>query len=126
MFIYANPNPTDKKTGDCVIRAIAIITESTWERAYIDLCAEGLLLADLPNSNVVWGSYLRKHGFRREVIPNTCPDCYTIGDFCKDHPYGEYVVCTGSHVVACIDGNAYDAWDSLGEVPTFYYYKEEV
>lgn len=38
MFIYTNPNPTNKKTGDCVIRAIAIATGSTWEDAYMDLC----------------------------------------------------------------------------------------
>lgn len=42
MFIYTNPNPIDKKVGDCVIRAIAIATETTWERAYMDLCMEGL------------------------------------------------------------------------------------
>lgn len=35
MFIYTNPNPIDKKVGDCVIRAIAIATETTWERAYM-------------------------------------------------------------------------------------------
>ena len=57
MFIYTNPNPTDKKTGDCVIRAIAIATHSTWEKTYIDLCKEGLLMADLPNSNAVWSAY---------------------------------------------------------------------
>lgn len=124
MFIYTNVNPTGKKTGDCVIRAIAIVTDETWEKAYIDLCAEGLALADLPNANSVWGSYLRKHGFKREAIPNTCPDCYTIADFCADHPYGRYVVGTGSHVATVIDGNLMDAWDSSNEIPIMYYEKE--
>jgi hypothetical protein len=124
MFIYTNPNPTEQMTGDCVIRAIAIITSSTWEKAYIDLCAEGLELADLPNSNKVWGAYLKKLGFKREIISNSCPDCYTIEDFCKEYPYGDYVVCTGSHVVAVMDGLIYDAWDSSHETPLYYYYKE--
>ena len=125
MFIYTNPNPANKKIGDCVIRAIAIATSTTWEGTYIDLCKEGLGMADLPNSNAVWSSYLRKHGFKREVIPNTCPDCYTVEDFAEDNPYGTYILCTGSHVVTIIDGNAYDAWNSLSEIPTFYFYKED-
>ena len=82
-------------------------------------------MADLPNSNAVWSSYLKKRGFKKDIIPNACPDCYTIEDFCEDNPYGIYVVCTGSHVATIIDGNLYDAWDSSREVPTFYFYKED-
>lgn len=125
MFIYTNPNPTDKKTGDCVIRAVAIVTESSWESAYMNLCTEGLLMGDLPNSNAVWASYLRKLGFKKWIIPNTCPDCYTAEDFAKEHPYGKYVLCTGSHVIAVIDGHIYDAWDSSREIPIYYFYKED-
>lgn len=125
MFIYTNPNPIDKKTGDCVIRAIAIATNSTWEEAYMDLCMEGLLMADLPNSNAVWSSYLRKHGFKRSVIPNTCPDCYTVEDFAEDHPFGTYVLCSGTHTVTIVSGNILDAWNSSQEIPTFYFYKED-
>ena len=125
MFIYTNPNPIDKKTGDCVIRAIAIATNSTWEEAYMDLCMEGLLMADLPNSNAVWSSYLRKHGYKRSVIPNTCPDCYTVEDFAEDHPFGTYVLCSGTHTVTIVSGNILDAWNSSQEIPTFYFYKED-
>lgn len=125
MFIYTNPNPIDKKTGDCVIRAIAIATNSTWEEAYMDLCMEGLLMADLPNSNAVWSSYLRKHGYKRSVIPNTCPDCYTVEDFAEDHPFGTYVLCSGTHTVTVVSGNILDAWNSSQEIPTFYFYKED-
>ena len=32
MYIYTNPNPINRKIGDCVIRAIAIATETTWEK----------------------------------------------------------------------------------------------
>lgn len=125
MFIYTNPNPTDKKTGDCVIRAIAIATHSTWEKAYIDLCKEGLLMADLPNSNAVWSAYLKKLGFKKEILPNSCPDCYTVRDFAEDNPYGIYVLCSGSHTVTIMDGNIYDAWDSSNEIVSFYFYKED-
>lgn len=125
MFVFENPNPLNKMNGDCVIRAVAIATETTWERAYMDLCMEGLLMADLPNSNAVWASYLRKLGFRKGIVPDTCPDCYTVADFAEDHPYGVYVLCSGSHVVTIIDGNIFDNGDSSMEIPIYYFYKEE-
>lgn len=125
MFIYTNPNPVNRTIGDCVIRAIAIATESTWEKSYMDLCMEGLEMADLPNSNAVWASYLKKLGFRKGIVPDTCPDCYTVADFAEDNPYGVYVLCTGSHTVTIMDGNIYDSWDSSSEIPIFYYFREE-
>lgn len=125
MFIYTNPNPIKRNIGDCVIRAIAIATDSSWEKTYMDLCAEGLEMADLPNSNAVWSSYLKKLGFRKGIVPDTCPDCYTVADFAQDNPYGIYVLCTGSHTVTIVDGNIFDAWDSSSEIPIFYYYKED-
>lgn len=124
MYIYTNPNPDNKSTGDCVIRALSIVTGNTWEQTYIKLCLKGLEMSELPNSNSVWGAYLKQIGYRRETIPNTCPDCYTIQGFCMDHPEGRYVVCTGSHAVAVINGDIYDAWDSSNEIPTFYFHKE--
>ena len=124
MFIYTNPNPIDKKVGDCVIRAIAIATETTWERAYMDLCMEGLEMADLPNSNAVWASYLKKLGFRKGIVPDTCPDCYTVKDFCTEHSHGLYVLATGTHTVTVMDGDYYDTWDSGRELPIYYFVKE--
>ena len=61
MYIYTNPNPLDKRTGDCVIRALSIVTDESWERIYVELCLKGLKMADLPNTNSVWEAYLREH-----------------------------------------------------------------
>lgn len=125
MYVYYNENPKSKRTGDCVIRALSKVTGYTWEQVYIDLSIKGLLMGEWGNSNAVWEQYLKQNGFRREVIPNSCPECYTVRDFAKDHPYGTYVACTGSHVVAVISGNWYDAWDSAAETVTYYFYKED-
>lgn len=125
MFIFTNPNPTEKMTGDCVIRGISILTNESWDYTYMELCKEGLLMGDLPNSNAVWASYLKGLGYKKAVIPNTCPDCYTAQDFCIDHPEGKYLLCTGTHVIACIDGNLMDAWDSSREIIIYYFYKED-
>lgn len=121
MFIRRNPNPLGKSVGDCVIRAISIAFNIPWEDAYVDLADQGFTKCDMPSSNDVWSSYLLDNGFRRKIIPDTCPDCYTIHDFCQDHPRGLYIVATGSHVVAVIDGDYYDSWDSGNEVPIYYF-----
>lgn len=125
MYVYNNPNPKNKNTGDCVVRAISILFDIPWEEAFIELAVMGLVLSDMPNENSVWGAYLMEKGYEREVIPNTCPDCYTIWDFALDHPEGKFAVCTGSHVVAVIDGNVYDAWNSSEQIPTYYFKERE-
>lgn len=121
MYVEFNLNPCKKSTGDCVIRAISKILGITWEQAYIKLTAQGLKDCDILSSNEVWGNFLELNGFKRYIIPDTCPRCYTVIDFCKDHPTGEYILATGNHVVAVMDGDYYDAWDSGHEIPIFFF-----
>lgn len=125
QFRYYNPNPYGAKVGDCVIRAIAAATGQEWDDTYTGLSFQGFALKDMPSSNYVWGEYLRSKGFRRATIPNTCPACYTVNDFANEHPYGAYVLGTGSHAVAIIEGDVLDSWDSRGETPIFYYWRNE-
>lgn len=124
MYVEENLNPNNSRVGDCVIRAISKLLNQSWERTYIDLCVLGMQMKDLPSANVVWSTYLHDNGFHRCSIPDTCPDCYTIRDFCRDFPLGRYLVATGSHVVAVIDGQYYDTWRSGSEIPIFYFFRE--
>lgn len=123
-WIEYNPNPAGIRAGDCTVRAITIATDEDWNTAYCGITMEGLMMKDMPSSNKVWGSYLRKKGFRRKMIPDTCPDCYTLKQFCEDHPEGMFIVGVQNHVVAVVDGDYFDAWDSGDESPLFYYYLE--
>ena len=125
MYVFFNPNPERKLVGDCVIRAISKLLNQPWERTYIDLVIQGYILADMPSSDVVWQAYLKRHGFNRYVIPNTCPDCYTVADFAADHPTGNYLLFVGQHVVTVVDGDYYDSWDSGYRVPIYYFTKQE-
>ena len=124
MYIRANPNPDNELVGDCVVRALSIALGREWQDVYIDLCLQGLVLSDMPSSNRVWKTYLQKNGFTPEIIPNSCPDCYTVRDFAQDHPTGTYIIGTGTHAIAAINGDYYDTWDSGNEIPLFYFYRE--
>ena len=125
MYVYYNPNPNMAHEDDCVVRAIAKATGTDWDTAYMMVVTEGFEQKTMPSINKVWGSKLRKLGFTRHIIPNICPDCYTIEDFCKDHPRGLYIVATGSHVVTVVDGRYFDTWDSGKEVPIYYFERGE-
>jgi len=125
MYSAYNPNPMGARVGDCTVRAIARATGQSWERVYAGLCIEGFVLGDMPSANHVWGAYLRRQGFRRHMLPDDCPDCYTVADFCRDHPHGRYVLAISGHVVCAEDGDYYDTWDSGGEIPVYYWAKED-
>lgn len=121
MYKYLNVNPVGRITDDCLVRAVATIMGISWEKAYMDLCNRGLLIYDMPNKDSVLSLYMKEKGFKREIVPNTCPSCYSIAEFCEDHPYGEYILLSGGHAVAAINGNYYDTTDSGIEIPMFYW-----
>lgn len=124
MYSYYNANPYKIRVGDCVIRAISKALNQPWEDTYIDLTIQGYLMGDLLSSNAVWGAYLKSKGFTRDIVSNDCPECYTIEDFCNEHPKGTYIIGTGTHAVAVEDGCVFDTWNSSGEVPIYFYKKE--
>ena len=125
MFMKYNPNPHGNRVGDCTIRAISCVLGQDWDTTFLGLIIEGFITKDMPSANNVWGAYLRYKGFERHIIPNDCPDCYTVADFCKDYPEGTYLLALQSHVVAVKDGNWYDTWDSRNEVPIYYWHRKE-
>lgn len=117
MYIHVNPNPVGKYVDDCVIRAIAIATDRSWDDIYIHVCLQGYIMKNMPSVNKVWGTYLSSIGFVNEQLPTNCPNCYTVKEFCEDNPDGGvFILATGSHVVCAIDENYYDTWDSGDEL----------
>lgn len=121
MYREANPNPDKLLVGDCVVRAISIFLGTSWEKTYMNLAVKGLQMHDMPSANRVWERFLHERGFRRHELKNTCPECYTVKDFCKDRPQGKYILASGTHLVTVIKGNYYDAWDSGMVVPETYW-----
>jgi len=123
MWKQYNPNPMARRVGDCAVRAIAKALDVDWETAYSMLVENAYQMADMPSSDAVWSATLRQHGFNREAIPNTCPDCYTAEDFCRDNPVGTFVLAFGGHVATVKSGILYDTWNSSSLVPQYFFYR---
>lgn len=124
-WVKENSNPLQNQVGDCVIRAIAKATGKTWDETYVALMLQGFQDKNWPSANAVWGRYLKRIGFKRNVIPDSCQDCYTVEQFCEDHQQGRFVLALQSHVVAVIDGQYFDTWDSGQEIPIYYWERTE-
>ena len=124
MWRKFNKNPAGRNVGDCTVRAISKALNQSWAETYLGLCAKGLEMSDMPSSNATWGAYLRENGFRRDVLPDHCPDCYTVADFAADHPHGTYILALSGHVVCVQDGDYYDSWESGNEIVIYMWYKE--
>lgn len=121
MWIKLNANPRKKRVGDCVIRAIAIATNQSWLDVYDDLFLYGREEYDMMSSNDVWGLMLYDMGFEPFVLPDACPECVTVREFARMFPVGRYIVGTGDHAVAVIDGNWIDTFDSGELVPSYFF-----
>lgn len=120
-WVEYNPNPAKRQTDDCTVRALSVVLGCTWDEAAVRLDAEAFRLKVMPDSKVAFHSLLKGLGFKRRIIPDTCPDCYTVDDFRVEHLKGVYVLATEDHVVAVKDGVIYDSFDSSAENPQFYW-----
>lgn len=124
MWVRCNPNPKGKLVGDCVVRAISVATGQPWRRVYDYLYQVGRDECDMMASDEVWGLYLYRTGFDPFLLPETCPRCTTVRRFAEQYPEGIYIIGTGTHAVAVIDGDWYDTWDSGDVIPTFFWKAE--
>jgi hypothetical protein len=121
MYKHYNPNEQNPSGSDCVIRALTKALNKSWDDVFLELCVYGFKYKEMPSVNSIWGFMLTDYGFSKFIIGNTCPNCYTVIDFTKDHDKGLYVLGMGDHVVTVLDGDYYDSWDSGTKVPIYYF-----
>lgn len=114
---FYNPNPDGRNVGDCTVRAISKAMDQDWDKTYWGLCVEGALMHDMPSANAVWGSYLKKNGFLREMVQ----DDVSVRDFVDQHPNGTYLLSLSGHVVCARDKVLYDTWDSSNEIVIYFW-----
>lgn len=120
MYRHYNPNPLKKNVSDCAVRAVSKAMGFSWNEAYIAIAIQGLIDADMPHANNIWGKYLENHGFVKRIIQSDV----SVSEFAEAHPYGTYVLALSGHVVCVKDGSLFDSWDSGNEIILYYWEKE--
>jgi hypothetical protein len=120
------------KTGDCVVRAISIATEQSYDVVYDDL---NNLISLHRNSKQKKKSHSRTGIFKKFADKYLTSlgwkwvACMTIGSGCKVHlkaselPNGRIICRVSKHLTCVIDGVLYDTWDcSKNETKCVYGY----
>lgn len=123
MWQAYNPNPQRRNVGDCAVRAVAAAMGTSWEEAFWLLAEIAAGMYDMPSANSVWGTCLHEHGFVKRNLPYSCADEYSVAEFAAEHLGGVYVLALSGHVVAVINGDYLDSWDSGNEIVIYYWEK---
>ena len=113
-FIEFNINPKNKKTGDCVIRAIATATNSSWEYIYRELAELGIKKGLMINDSKNWKAYLKKLGYEQQKMPRRDDKTrYTLEEFCDELAEDNqiYIIKVARHLTVVKDKNLYDSWN---------------
>lgn len=129
-FQYYQPNKKDPKDtyGDCAIRAISKVLNLSWIETFDKLVPimreEQCLINGLPLDvkKRIFGSLgFTYHG----VSAAKGTKRPTVDGFAKDHPTGSYILRVAHHLVAVVDGQYHDTWDS-GSCCLYGYFEKEV
>lgn len=120
-WIKYNPNPRSRRVGDCAIRACCKATNRSWNEVYNSLADIAYRQKDVPSANKVWGEYLKENGFEKYEADYPMD----VFKFCCNFPHGVYVIGTGDHAVAVVDGRFYDTWDSSEKMVSYYWERED-
>lgn len=109
MWQYHNRNPLKREVNDCVIRAISLAQNRSWNEVYDELSEyakeQGTLLDDVTFVEPYLNERYSKECYR-------CKSCkLTLKDFAYTHKKGIYLVTMKGHITCVIDGVLYDTWD---------------
>ena len=111
-YAYFNANPQKLKTGDCVIRALAVAFDRTWYAMYDELCKRARDMATIPNDKKCWNAYLTEASCQPIQVIRKGKHLWKDGhDFAVKHKKGRYVLQMANHLSVAVDGVIYDIWD---------------
>ena len=126
FFTYYNANPFDKKTGDCVMRALSMTPGYDWYKVYDELCELGRETGHTPTCDETWDAWLKSHNYVRYKQPrhplNRC--LYSLREFVTSDLINDddTVIVSVSGHLTCVKGRKiYDTWNCAGYKVRRYY-----
>lgn len=119
-YEYTNVNPKNKYVGDCVIRAIALACNQTWEQTVREMTELGIKKGLVLNDEKLYPLYLEQKGFHQEKEPRDMDNCkITISEWIdkKCSVWNIYVINVGSHHVTCVNNKKVrDTWNCATKI----------
>ncbi len=126
QWVYINPNPKNRETGDCVIRAISLATGKPWAELLRDMTEWLIPRGEVFDEKKGFGAYLEQvHGFAKIPMPRK-PDGrkYTLAEFLPRTKFGHnlhYVIQLCNHLTYARQEQFYDTWDCSGRCVLSYW-----
>jgi hypothetical protein len=117
-YINYNKNPKGRKTGDCVIRAIATALDETWQDTYYDIFSFCLLKCVMPDDKEGYKAYLKHKGLDAQKMPRRADRTrYTVREFADEiaQEGKTYILSLAGHLTCLKGSKLYDIWDCSGK-----------
>lgn len=112
-FKYYNANPKNKRTTDCVIRAICVALDQSYEQTVKELTDVWLSTGYDMSDTKCFGKYLELKGWSKQKQPRKSDNKkYTGKEFVKNFKGVCVANIGGNHVVCIKNGRVFDIWDS--------------
>lgn len=103
-YYFYNANPYGNDISDCVIRALAVLTNRSWREVYDELTD---LAGDV---GLMFDRVEFVEDYLDDRYPRECHYSKTVEEFAKEHPYGKYAVTMPNHITAIINGTIVDTF----------------
>lgn len=123
-FINENLNFKNKKTTDCVIRALSKATNKDYKIVAQELFELWMKTGYMINEKKCFDKYLELNGFIKHKQPKHLDGTkYKIKDINELTTNSIVIVITKQHMTCVIDNNLYDIWDCRNKYINNYYVK---
>ena len=109
-YVYHNANPNDRHISDCVLRAISVLTDRTWEDVYAELSYLS------SKDGYMFDNVSFVEDYLDERYPRECHYAKTVGEFADEYKHGRYVVTMDGHITAIIDGDICDTFNPSNRI----------
>ena len=111
-----NANFKNKKTTDCVVRAISVALNKSWEDTFKELSEYTLKTGYMWNDNGACGfkKFLKLKGYEKQKMPRREDNTrYTVKEFIEElaNKNSTYIISVAGHLTVVKDLTLIDIWD---------------
>ncbi len=128
QFEKRNVNPKNKRTGDCVVRAIAVATSQDYTKVMRDLFELGMGKGFVFNDQRTYEYYLKELGWIKHNQPRNSNNGWVqLRELDNFTPLDDVVlVTTRNHMTVIVDGTVIDTFNPQNQYVMNYWTKSDV